>query len=298
MEKIMKMLKKLIRKIYPATKLEMDAVFRNQEFLKRSIINTTPMPLIHFSIHLTEHCNLNCCGCSHFCNLHKEPEFLDLKEFERDFARLSELFHGEAEYIHLMGGEPLLHPQITDMFPIARKSFPHADLKILTNGILLPKMQDSFWNACRENNIIITPSQFPIKVDYREVQRKAEHFGVRCLLVWEKSEFRKDVLDLDGFHDPLTNFLKCTHPNNCTFFSHGRFCTCNIPLNIGNFNTFFHKNLRLSEQDYIDIYKAKSGQEILSFLTKPIPFCRYCALEKWERGLAWKVSKQEISEWI
>ena len=68
---MLKTIKRLIRKIYPTTKLEMDAVFRNQEFLKRSFINTTPMPLIHFSIHLTEHCNLNCKGCSHFCNLHK-----------------------------------------------------------------------------------------------------------------------------------------------------------------------------------------------------------------------------------
>ena len=293
----MNKLKKWIRKIYPATKLEMDAVFRNQEFLKRSFINTTPMPLLHFSIHLTEHCNLNCRGCSNFCNLHPEPELLPLEEFERDFRRLSELFHGEAEYIHLMGGEPLLHPRITEMFPIARACFPQADLKILTNGILLPEMPDSFWKACRESDIMITPSQFPLKIDYPEIQRKAERFGVRCLLVWEKSEFRKDVLDLDGFHDPVTNFLKCTHPNNCVFFSHGRFCTCNIPLNIESFNRYFHRNLRLSEQDYIDIYKAQSGREILEFLARPIPFCRYCALEKNQYGLPWKVSKREITEW-
>ena len=109
--------------------------------------------------------------------------------------------------------------------------------------------------------------------------------------------FRKDVLDSDGFHDPVTKFLKYTHPNNCVFFSHGRFCTCNIPLNIEGFKCYFHRNLRLSEQDYIDIYKAQSGREILEFLARPIPFCRYCALEKNQYGLPWKVSKREITEW-
>ena len=290
-------LKRLIRKFYPATKLEMDAVFRNQEFLKRSFINTTPMPLIHFSIHLTEHCNLNCRGCSHFCNLHKDPDFLSIEEFERDFRRLSELFEKEAEYIHLMGGEPLLHPRLTDFFPIARDCFPRADLKILTNGILLQQMPDSFWSACRKYDIMITPSMFPLKIDYRAIQKKAESLGVRCLLVWEKSEFRKDVLDLDGRHDPVTNFLQCSHPNNCVFFSHGRFCTCNVPLNIENFNRFFNRNLRLMPGDYIDIYQAESGQEILEFLTKPMPFCRYCALEQCQRGLPWAHSKDEITEW-
>lgn len=108
--------------------------------------------------------------------------------------------------------------------------------------------------------------------------------------------FRKDVLDPDGFHDPVTNFLKCTPLNNCVFFPHGRFCICNIPLNIESFQRYFHRNLRLSEQDYIDIYMAQSGRGLLEFLARTIPFCGYCALGKNQYGLLWKVSKREITE--
>jgi len=287
-------IKNLLRRYYPATKSDF-AMLKNERWYP--IINTTPMPLIHFSIHLTEHCNLNCRSCSHFCNLHPKEEFLSLEEFQKDFERLSELFHGEAEYIHLMGGEPLLHPQLTEFFPIARKCFPDADLKILTNGILLPQMSDEFWENCARYDIMITPSLFPLKIDYKALQKKAETFGVKLLMVWEKSTFRKDVLDLRGFQDPVMNFLQCWHPHNCTFFAHGKFCTCNIPLNIGNFNDYFHQNLKVSRLDYIDIYEAKSGKEILEFLAKPIPFCRYCALNKCVSGLPWSQSAFDISEW-
>lgn len=48
---------------------------------------------IKFEVHITEHCNLNCKYCFHFSPLAKE-EYLTLEEYERDLARLSELFGG------------------------------------------------------------------------------------------------------------------------------------------------------------------------------------------------------------
>jgi GDP-L-fucose synthase len=82
------------------------------------------LPTIHgsqkfkFEFHLTEHCNLKCKRCSHFCNV-AEKEFLDIAVFERDVARMRELCGDDDLFeIHLLGGEPLLHPQITDFVQI------------------------------------------------------------------------------------------------------------------------------------------------------------------------------------
>lgn len=55
---------------------------------------------------------------------------------------------------------------------------------------------------------------------------------------------------------------------------------------------------KVSENDYIDIYKARNIDEILDFLTKPMPFCRYCDFTNISFGRKWAVSEKKLSEWI
>ena len=121
------------------------------------------MDKLKFEVHVCEHCNLNCKGCYHFSPLAKE-EFLDVVEWENDCKRLSILFDREMEFISLMGGEPLLHPKICDLLKITRKYFDIGDVSIITNGILLLDMDDDFWNTCRENNVTIRQTKYPIDI--------------------------------------------------------------------------------------------------------------------------------------
>ena len=41
----------------------------------------------------------------------------------------------------------------------------------------------------------------------------------------------------------------------------------------------------------------KDKEEILEFLAKPIPFCRYCKVRERKQQL-WEVSKKDIKEWV
>jgi hypothetical protein len=54
----------------------------------------------------------------------------------------------------------------------------------------------------------------------------------------------------------------------------------------------------VSENDRIDIYKAKDIGEILDFLAKPMQFCRYCDFSNISFGKKWAVSEKKLSEWI
>ena len=45
-------------------------------------------------IHLVDHCNLNCRGCTHFSPLAQEF-YLDLDSYECDLTRLSKLTRGD-----------------------------------------------------------------------------------------------------------------------------------------------------------------------------------------------------------
>jgi MoaA/NifB/PqqE/SkfB family radical SAM enzyme len=77
---------------------------------------------LSFIIRLTEHCNLNCAGCSAFSPLADE-KFYDVEVFRNDCERLASLTGGKINQIIFAGGEPLLHPRITDFFDIARVYF-------------------------------------------------------------------------------------------------------------------------------------------------------------------------------
>jgi molybdenum cofactor biosynthesis enzyme MoaA len=78
--------------------------------------NNPMLPYI-VETHLVDHCNLNCKGCSHFASLVPGEVFTDIEIFKRDIARLSQIFIDVYE-IRLMGGEPLLHPDI-DTFTVS-----------------------------------------------------------------------------------------------------------------------------------------------------------------------------------
>lgn len=48
--------------------------------------------LKRLGIPIVEHCNLNCKGCLHFCNLNQEKFYYDCDEYERDVNKISEIF--------------------------------------------------------------------------------------------------------------------------------------------------------------------------------------------------------------
>jgi hypothetical protein len=122
-----------------------------------------------------------------------------------------------------------------------------------------------------------------------------EHYGDSAEVLKTSS---KMPLDLLGKQNPDTNFMGCYHANDRCFLSKGRLFPCTIAPNVWKFNKFFNQNLSISDEDYIDIYKAINEKEILNFLSKPIPFCKYCYVEKRTFGLPWKRSRKDIKEWI
>jgi len=262
--------------------------------------NTPQKNLDYFCVHIVEHCNLNCQFCDHFAPL-AVKEFADIKVFEKDFSKLSELLDAKVQQIGLMGGEPLLHPKLNDFLYVARRHFPKAKLSLVTNGILLLKKKEDFWNVCSDNKITITHTKYPIKLDFDKIIEVAKQYGVRYEYYGDTGFGLKTSchapLDLEGKQNAYINFKKCSQANDCCFLSKGRLFTCTVAPNIHHFNKFFKKNLPLSSADYIDIYEARNKDEIMHFLSRPIPFCRYCYIERRTFGYEWQKSRKDIKEW-
>ena len=94
------------------------------------------LTILNFVYALCEHCNLNCAMCDHFAPI-AQDEYANFEEFKSDFQTLSKLVNGKCRRIGLMGGEPLLCPEIEKYLEIARQCFPNTQISIVTNGLLL-----------------------------------------------------------------------------------------------------------------------------------------------------------------
>lgn len=77
--------------------------------------------LMQLEFHLADHCNLNCKGCSHFSNLVPQPVFPDKEQFVRDLQQLTGYF-SQIHDFYLLGGEPLLNPEIGVYINTVRKA--------------------------------------------------------------------------------------------------------------------------------------------------------------------------------
>lgn len=268
------------------------------------VSHSTPRKALKFEVHVTEHCNLNCRGCFHCSPLAKE-EFLSVEEFQRDCQRLAELYYGNLEYMELLGGEPLLHPDIIEFFRVARTCFKEGTIALITNGILLPQMREEFWISAKEYNIELKPTHYPINVDYSAIQKKAEQYGIiyRPFAMITDEAGNKILenyhFDIEGKQSIKENFYKCYRGNLCIFLNHGKMYSCVVGANLHHFKEYFGlEQMEISEDNGIDIYAAQSADEISEFLIRPMQVCKYCKLTDEKTMIPFERSKRQLNEWL
>ncbi|MDR0527310.1 MAG: radical SAM protein [Spirochaetaceae bacterium] len=286
--------KAFIKRFFPdSVKRRMILNYMRKQAVGRRKVKTA----LGFEVSVCDHCNLNCVSCEHFSPIADET-FLDIEQYEKDCKRLSELFGGEIAWLHLMGGEPLLHPRLIEILEISRRYFKSGSIELVSNGILLLKQSDLFWETCRKNDITVAVTQYPIKLDHKLIERKAVETGIRFryYFIGHKTMHKKP-LDINGRQNIAENLSLCHKFNTCVQLVSGKLYTCIEMAYIKYFNKYYNQNLVVDENDSIDIYKAKTKHEILEKLAKPVSFCKYCDIKNTDFGIEWRVSKKEISEW-
>lgn len=272
-----------------------------QEQILESMARTLPPKHLRFEVHLAEHCNLNCRSCDHFSPL-AEPEFVDFDKLKKDFERLSFLFDGECQSINLCGGEPLLNPQVPQILQMARSCFPMGEINLVSNGILILSQPDSFWQAMHDNKIILKLTKYPVRLDYEKMLKKANEMSVQTGFMGNSDKTIKTLwklpIDPSGSQNYRLNFLKCFKIGICPFLYDGKIYPCAQVACIRHFNLRFNQNIPVSKLDFIDIYNARSADEIAAFLARPTPFCRFCNFTGIQNNQRWGISSKKIEEWV
>jgi hypothetical protein len=262
-----------------------------------------------FEVSLADHCNMSCQMCDHYSQLSPE-RFVDMGAFERDMKRMGEIFGHRIGAVTLLGGEPTLHRDIIRCMEITRGAFPEGEVIILTNGVLLPKLEHSpqgnVWEACGRLGVNITVTVYPLKFDYAALARKAAEYGVALAM---SSDIHADELtslakvsakhafDLSGNADGM-GFVGCCYFNKFNVLRAGRFYMCPVAAHIGIFNAYFGQGLRLREADSLDIGEVGGWEELAAFAARRCPFCGYCDIKNWRSHSQWKASAKTMDEYV
>ena len=270
-----------IRKIFRA--------FRHERQMKREPLR------LEFVV--TDTCNLNCKGCTHYSPL-APREFEPIGRLESTIRQLAQKCGRAVESAYLIGGETLLYPDLEKAMAVLRECFPTQKLCIYTNGLLLPKMADSFWEKASELNFTIEITRYPVKFDYDGVIELCRQKGVECNVFGDRSlanSFFRFALDPAKGQNAALSHLRC-YNRGCISVIGEKIYPCPISGCIEHLNRSKGTDFKHCKGDFLLVDEIRGADQIRRLRDRPVPFCSYCKLPP--AVVKYGPSKREASEWV
>ena len=243
-----------------------------------SIVDGKITPPYSCEINTVDHCNLGCTDCDHAAPA-MVPKFADPDVVFRDLSLLSKSYKAEA--LKIIGGEPLLHPDLLALIRAVRKSGICNKIVLVTNGTLLHQMGSDIWKALDEIELSVYPETRKIlEMHMPVIQQNAEQHKVK--LIRYLYEYFRIPFSMVGTSD--MSLIKCIYGTclrariwGCHSIYEGYFFKCAqciyIPRIIDQFAAFDYK------KDGIKITGDSNFQDTLKnylISNEPLNACRYC----------------------
>ena len=243
-----------------------------------SIADGKIAPPYSCEINAVDHCNIACRDCNH-----ASPGVA--KAISNPAIVLSDLLLLSKNYksyvLKIVGGEPLLHPDLLALLHAVKKSNICEYIALVTNGTLLQQMPDEIWAELDEVELSIYPeNRTKLERHLADIQQKAARHGVRLVLSPYR-DFRITFSTIGTADTALTRliFRNCKLANlwGCQSIHNGYFFKCPQCIYIPQILDDPHK------YDYrLDGLKISDSPEFLSELMtylstqEPLKACRYC----------------------
>jgi len=246
---------------------------------------------------VTDYCNLNCVGCTHYSPL-AAKEFEPLEQLERNMSHLSEVCRGQIRQLYLIGGETLLYPWLKDAMRMLRRYFPDGELSIFTNGLMLPRMDEEFWQLCRELDFVIALTRYPVKFDYDAVERLCRDNRVRHTVFDDRSmadSFFRFALDPAKKQNGRLSHFKC-YNRGCLSVVGDRLYPCSISGCVSHLNKAHGTKFEHCDGDWLNVADITDVSQIKRLRDRKVPFCDYCVYPI--TSVKYAPSKREASEWV
>lgn len=249
---------------------------------------------------LTEHCNLNCYACDHSAPIFPE-KFASYDLFVHDIKQLQSVFH--SNMLRFSGGEPLLHPRLTDFLEIAKTVNLADKLVVVTNGLLLDKMPDKFWDLTDEIWLSVYPG-VKLNRSSDEYATLALSHGTK-LVVIDQKEFFHTILNQPNQIPQLVRkvFELCKLPREwcCHTVYEGRFYKCApsvfLSYRLNKIGIHFD-NRNIDSVDLRDHHNLFFKLRRFIDSEEPLAACAYCLGTSGPTVPHRQMKKQDIESWL
>lgn len=193
---------------------------------KSRLVNGLIIPPTHLELLVADHCNLSCSNCNHASPLMPDW-FADPDTVYRDFSILAKYYR--PKFIKILGGEPLLHKQLTEVIHAVRATGISDHFTLVTNGVLLHQASDAILEAIDEIEISLYQG---VKQTHRNIPlawKRAEALGKK-MTVYHYEQFRSTFSTRGSSDKALINDIfaacKIAHVWGCHAVRDGYFHKC------------------------------------------------------------------------
>lgn len=236
--------------------------------------------LPHLETNVIIACQCQCSNCNHFVPMQIDrfkQSIMPTDVLERDLSILSKFVHVDG--YAMIGGEPTLHPKITDLLKIARQSNIADRLEVWTNGIKLLNrypVDHLFWKSFD----LLVLSVYPDKLtdeDIKLIENACYINGVSIRIMDERvySNWTR-LLDKEPANDEYSQlkYDRCWFKNYSRVLDWGYFGRCCT-------SPFIPQLLQNREfgSDMIQVDEHLTERKLQEFLDQSIfmESCRICA---------------------
>ena len=228
-------------------------------------------------IHIADSCNLHCRNCTMMADLAPRPGFADYEETREGLLLFRHCFD-HVKIFRILGGEPMLNPELPRYVRLVRSLFPDTDLRLATNGLLVLSAADELLECLQDQRVRLFISYYQRQPDcMEEIHRRLEAFSVMHHITAPLTCFQK-VYNLAGDTDRDFAFSSCLwRKNGCETLRGHELSACFVPTVLPFLTDHFH--IRAPGDGRIDLREpGLTAQEIRRRLEIPMETCRFCAL--------------------
>ena len=224
--------------------------------------------------HIADHCNLRCDHCCSFSPILKKW-FADPEIFERDLKAVGRVV--APEFVKIVGGEPLLHPELERLLVTAKSLAIAPRIQLTTNGLLIDRLTSRGWESINMLAVSLYPEPAVPKETIRFIAREA---AARNIEVSWKMQDKFTCLDRTGlaeYEDAKSVFQGCWIRHRCNSIRNGRFYCCTRPQYVQKFaadpSLFLEDGIEVDDPD-----QAALAQRIKEHLerSEPLHSCFLC----------------------
>ena len=188
-------------------------------------------------IDIVHGCNLRCAQCSHFSPYrHGLSTMEDILGW---FKQWNQKIYPNV--INLLGGEPLMHPDLAEIIFESSRIFPNSRIEITTNGLLLPRIESAVFEVLRKVRVrVIVSDHSGDDVPFQHVfdsinllrQQNVQYMVRNSNKQWHAScRWNEDNVPIPFQSNPRQAWKACT-AKNCKSLMNNKFFKCSILANI------------------------------------------------------------------